>query len=124
MPSNDHYTHEQLMKIQAAMRSAASDGCRPSAVPVENKYSKIGRELGKLVGEKNAAYGDSFSKSGEVLKILYPNGIDHSQITDVLTITRILDKLFRIATDKDALGESPYNDIAGYCLLAIARKEG
>jgi hypothetical protein len=34
-----------------------------------------------------------------------------------------LDKLFRIATARDALGESPYRDIAGYGLLGAARAE-
>ena len=57
------------------------------------------------------------------MKILYPNGISSDQLEDALAIVRILDKLFRIATDKDALGESPYRDIAGYGLLGAARSE-
>ena len=31
----------------------------------------------------------------------------------------MIDKLFRIATRKDAFGESPYRDIAGYALLGL-----
>lgn len=38
----------------------------------------------------------------------------------MLAITRIVDKLFRIATDKDAFGESPFKDIAGYGILGLA----
>jgi len=34
-----------------------------------------------------------------------------------------VDKLFRIATDKDALGESTYRDIAGYGILGAFRAE-
>ncbi len=30
---------------------------------------------------------------------------------------RILDKCFRIATHRDALGEDPWQDVAGYALL-------
>lgn len=86
-------------------------------------YETIGREIGQLVTEKQKAYGDSFGKSGEILKILYPDGIRPEQYDDVLTITRIIDKLFRIATEKDALGENPYRDIGGYSLLAIGRDE-
>jgi hypothetical protein len=86
-------------------------------------YAKIGRDVGRLVAEKQAAYGDSFGKSGAVLRALYPNGISAEQLDDALTITRVIDKLFRIATDKDALGESPWRDVAGYALLAIRRDE-
>jgi hypothetical protein len=37
----------------------------------------------------------------------------------MLAITRIVDKLFRIATKKDALGENPFKDIAGYGILGV-----
>lgn len=86
-------------------------------------YERLGSEIGKLVEVKQAAYGDSFSKSGDIMRILYPEGIGHEQMDDALTIVRIIDKLFRIATDKDALGESPYSDIAGYSLLGQMRDE-
>lgn len=80
-------------------------------------YEAAGAALGKLVDEKQAAYGDSFGKSGEVLKILYPSGIQPDQYRDALAVVRIVDKLFRIATQKDAFGESPFKDVAGYGLL-------
>ncbi len=87
------------------------------------KYAELGERLGALVDTKQHHYGNSFGKAGEVLKILYPNGISHAEMDDVLTIARVLDKLFRVATDRDALGESPWRDVAGYALLAAARKE-
>ncbi len=86
-------------------------------------YIRLGAEIGDLVARKQTAYGDSFGQSGAIMKILYPNGISSDQLEDALAIVRILDKLFRIATDKDALGESPYRDIAGYGLLGAARSE-
>lgn len=86
-------------------------------------YADIGRDVGVTVQEKQAAYGDSFGKSGEVMRILYPDGIPPSKLDDALTVVRVLDKLFRIATDRDALGESPWRDIAGYALLSVARQE-
>jgi hypothetical protein len=86
-------------------------------------YKQIGLEIGELVEIKQRAYGDSFSKCGEFLKLLYPNGVQPDQYQDMLTIVRIFDKLMRIATDKDALGESPYRDIVGYGLLAVAAQE-
>ena len=86
-------------------------------------YTDIGKQVGDLVTEKNTAYGDSFGKSSGILRILYPNGISPDQYDDSLTVTRIIDKLFRIATAKDALGESPYRDIAGYALLSVKRDQ-
>ena len=83
-------------------------------------YHKIGSEVGALVKEKNAAYGDSFGRAQEVLSTLYPNGIQPEQYQDMLAIVRVIDKLFRIATKKDAFGESPWNDICGYAILGIA----
>ena len=86
-------------------------------------YAALGCEVGRLVEQKQAAYGDSFGRSGEVMRILYPQGIAPEQMEDALCVVRILDKLFRVATDRDALGESPYRDIAGYGLLGAARAE-
>ena len=83
-------------------------------------YIKMASGLGKLVKDKQEAYGDSFNKSEQIIKILYPDGIRPENYKDLLTITRIIDKLFRIATQKDAFGESPYRDIAGYALLGLA----
>lgn len=70
-----------------------------------------------MVELKNEKYGDSFRKSGDILEILYPNGIQPDQYDDMLATVQIIDKMFRIATDRDALGESPWEDICGYALL-------
>lgn len=84
-------------------------------------FKEIAGGIAETVTSKQVAYGDSFGKSGAVMKILYPNGVPTAQLDDALTVVRILDKLFRIATDRDPFGESPYGDIAGYCLLALNR---
>lgn len=86
-------------------------------------YGKLGAEIGALVAQKQAAYGDSFGKSGAVMRLLYPDEIPPEKLDDALTVVRVVDKLFRIATDRDALGESPWRDIAGYALLAVERQE-
>ena len=84
-------------------------------------FAEIGQEVGKLVAEKQKAYGDSFGRSGECLRQMYPDGIKPEQYDDLLTIARILDKLFRIANDPDAFDENPYQDIVGYGLLGMNR---
>lgn len=83
----------------------------------EGPCESLGSEIGKMVDEKQKVYGDSYSRSGEIMRILYPNGIPVEQYDDALAVIRVIDKLFRIATDKDALGESPWRDIAGYGIL-------
>ena len=86
-------------------------------------FKDIGSEIGELVDQKNAAYGSSFAESYKILSVLYPNGIKPEQYTDALAIIRVIDKLFRIATAKDAFGESPWKDIAGYAILGVANAD-
>lgn len=86
-------------------------------------FEQIALDIGKLVSEKNAASGDSFSQACKILEVLYPNGVKPEQYRDLLTITRVIDKLFRIATRKDYLNESPWRDIAGYAILSVWRDE-
>ena len=81
----------------------------------------VAKELVQLVTSKQEAYGDSFGQAGRVIAILYPDGVPPDKVQDMLTVTRVIDKLFRIATNRDALGESPWDDIAGYALLAATR---
>ena len=86
-------------------------------------YEKKGTQIGKLVQEKNEAYGDSFGQACKILEVLYPQGIEPSQYRDALAITRVIDKLFRLANKKDAFGESPWRDICGYAILGVANDE-
>lgn len=83
------------------------------------RFRAITQQLGDLVEQKNAAYGDSIATAGAALRLLYPHGIAPEQMDDALLVGRIWDKLKRVATDRDALGESPYVDIAGYAILGI-----
>lgn len=84
-------------------------------------YQREAQKVASLVEEKQQAYGDSFGKSGDVLALLYPNGIAPHQYDDMLAVVRIIDKLFRIANEPDYNGESPWQDINGYALLALCR---
>jgi hypothetical protein len=42
----------------------------------------------------------------------------------MLAVIRIIDKLFRISHKKNAFGESPFLDIAGYGLLGAVHDGG
>ena len=84
-----------------------------------SEFIALGAKVGELVAEKNRAYGNSYAKSGDFLRLLYPEGIRPDQYNDMLGNIRVFDKQMRIATDRDALGESPWQDIAGYGLLGM-----
>jgi hypothetical protein len=86
-----------------------------------NIFSELGDSVGDLVNDKQRAYGDSFGRSGECLRQMFPEGINPTQYDDLLTIARILDKLFRLANDPSAFDENPYRDIVGYALLGMNR---
>ena len=89
----------------------------------QGKYAELGAGIGALTDGKQAAYGDSFGRAGKVMRILYPDGIAPDQYDDALAVVRVIDKLFRIATDRDAFGESPWRDVAGYGLLGAGRDD-
>lgn len=88
-----------------------------------NKWAAKAESISKLVKEKNEAYGSSFDNSGKILRVLYPNGMAPHQYDDALTFTRMIDKMFRIANQPDAFGESPWDDLVGYSLLGAVRAQ-
>lgn len=84
-------------------------------------YETLGKEIGKMVNEKQKAYGDSFGRSAKILQEIFPMGILPEDYYNFLFVARILDKLFRIANSKDAFGEDPFMDSCGYALLAVGK---
>lgn len=86
-------------------------------------YEEIGQRIGKLVAEKQKAYGNSYGNSGKILEILFPNGVKPAEYTELLAICRVVDKLFRLANDPHYGGESPWGDIVGYGLLRLGSWE-
>ena len=86
-------------------------------------YTQEALNLAELVIRKQMAYGDSFGRSQEIIRVLYPNGISPDQYLDALAVIRVIDKLFRIANQKSAFGEDPWRDIAGYGLLSVVHSK-
>lgn len=85
-------------------------------------YEQIGREIGRLVESKQAQYGNSFDVAPAILSHLYPEGVAIGQYADLLAVVRVLDKLKRVATRHPSDQESPWQDIAGYAILMLARE--
>lgn len=79
-------------------------------------------ELAAMITQKNLAYGNSYEVVPQIMKILYPGGIPFDQIDNALTIVRLFDKIKRIVTDNDPLGEDPWSDIAGYAILKLVTR--
>jgi hypothetical protein len=82
-------------------------------------YEAKGRDIGRLVDQKQKQYGDSFHKCGAYLRLLYPEGIKPEQYNDLLALVRDFDKSMRIATGNQG-DENAWKDKAGYALLAMS----
>lgn len=120
---DEAYAKDRAVRVARERLAELDADAEAPPLPAPSKWHPIAADIAATVAEKNAAYGDSFARSGEVMAVLYPNGIAPGQMADALAVVRVIDKLFRIATDRDALGESPWRDIAGYALLAVERVE-
>lgn len=81
---------------------------------------EITKELSELLVNKEAAYGNAFNNSADILSLLYPKGVEVEDYKNLLYITRVLDKLSRISNNDKT--EDPYADIAGYSILAMRQK--
>ena len=84
-------------------------------------FETLGQRIGALVDVKNHQYGDSTNKTGQILAILYPDGVAPEQYHDMMLITRILDKLNRIANGNQG-EENAFQDLAGYSLLGMKER--
>lgn len=92
-----------------------------------NNYEQIAINIAAMLRDKQSLYGDAYPKVEACLQILYPNGIQTSQYGDIVYVTRIIEKLSRIAnrnkTNKLLEKESPFRDIVGTAFLAMINDE-
>ena len=90
----------------------------------EQRTLNAAQEIAELIISKHKSYGGASDKTGDILKLLYPNGIKVEQYDTINHIARILDKLGRIASgNKGAFEENPWNDLVGYALRAKLKEE-
>jgi len=90
--------------------------------PYAGDYVEKAREIGELVERKQKEYGDSWGKAGKILAILYPDGVKPDQYHTFLGITRVIDKLCRLANGNQG-EENAWEDLAGYGLLGAVGGE-
>jgi len=91
--------------------------CKP-----KGRYVQKAVEIGELVERKQREYGDSWGKAGRILEILYPDGVRPEQYHTFLGITRVIDKLCRLANGNQG-EENAWEDLAGYGLLGAVGGE-
>jgi len=86
-------------------------------------FLEIATTQAELLEKKNKAYGNSFNKTSEHLKLLFPDGVVPEQYSDLMFIVRVLDKLSRIANSSLLPPEEgrldAYLDCNGYTFLGI-----
>jgi len=92
------------------------------AVKKQSLLHSMADEIVSLLEKKEEAYGSAFDKVGEFVKLLYPEGVQPHQYTDMLFCVRMFDKMMRVANNKKAFNEEPYKDMTGYSFLGW-RKE-
>lgn len=90
---------------------------------IENKFLKIAQGIADLLNTKNQQYGSAYKSAPQILNLLYPNGVQPKDYSSLLYITRVLDKLQRIATNNADDLEDPFKDIAGYSILFLAERD-
>ena len=110
-PSRCHYDASDLEDLAPLPLNEAI------AIPRRIAIQNIAHEIGNLTADKNAAYGNSVSTVDACLRVFFPSGIPTRKFRHAMLLTRILDKMMRIATAEEAFGENPYRDIAGYAIM-------
>jgi hypothetical protein len=92
-------------------------------------FGELGLSIGKLVDEKQRAYGDSVTKCYEIMKVLLKDYkkadgtyiIPESLLPQMLLDIRKIDKLNRRFSnpDGDLMEENSFQDDVGYSLLGV-----
>lgn len=95
---------------------------RTAAVKKQSLLHSMADEIVSLLEKKEEAYGSAFDKVGDFVRLLYPEGVQPHQYTDMLFCVRMFDKMMRVANNKKAFNEEPYKDMTGYSFLGW-RKE-
>lgn len=130
----EFYYEQGTVDTKQAMIDALNDGVnqpqppepqepKPDFYEKLNPFQKIGYDMGTLVGEKNAAYGNSFAVFPQVMRIMFPDGVRPDQYEDLSNFFRQFDKWSRIFTKPRAFGENPRRDLLGYNILGVYNSE-
>ncbi len=87
---------------------------------LSSKYQAITDEIAQILEEKESYYGPVYEDIGIVLTTLLAKS-KSINVQELLAITRIVDKLFRIANSAELDAHlDAWRDIAGYAILELS----
>lgn len=107
--------YAKFEKVKVGIDKGESEGI------LTGVYETLAAEIGRMTDSKAAQYGNASVKVEAIMKVLYPEGVPVYALRNALLITRMLDKVCRIANQGpdglDKGGEDPFRDLAGYALI-------
>jgi len=77
----------------------------------------------EMIEEKKKQYGDSLGNVSSALKIFYPDGCPTDRMSEFILVARLLEKISRLTSPGLVDKSDVYQDLAGYCLLALGKDE-
>lgn len=101
----------------AIYHDASNDDTRKTLDLSKPTLEELGASVGRMVGTKRIAYGNSTGVTAKIMKLLLPNGVKPEQYEDVQFANRIIDKISRRLASGNGDDEDAIKDGAGYFLL-------
>lgn len=76
-----------------------------------------------MIEDKKKQYGDSLGNVSSALKIFYPDGCPTDRMAEFILVARLLEKISRLSSPGLIDKTDVYQDLAGYCLLALGQDQ-
>jgi len=76
-----------------------------------HEYEKLGNDIKPIVEKLESDYGHSLGETKEILKMMYPNGVNQEQLGDVVSIVRMLDEMFKVARIDGAVSDENRDEV-------------
>lgn len=103
--------HENIIMNTGKVKEMCKEPGTPELIRL------IGESIGKMAAGKNVSYGDSYIRTTEFIRLVFPDGIKPEQYHLLAPIIRWWDKTNRLIAKPNAYGESPRIDMVGYAIL-------
>jgi hypothetical protein len=87
-----------------------------------SSYPRVSETL-EMIEHKKQQYGDSLGNVSTALKIFYPDGCPPDKMGEFILVARLLEKISRLTSPGVIDKTDIYQDLAGYCLLALGKDQ-
>lgn len=85
---------------------------------MEANFENVAKQIVDSVKAAERETGNCFTKSTEVIRILFPAGIPPGKEQEVASMLRIIDKMFRIANNPGSTA-TEWQVLSAYALNAV-----